>query len=94
MASIKYVIELSEKEKEQLKAIVSKGTASAQTILRESILLASDRNNKKHMTVAEMAETFHCATGTVKRCVQAMRITVWRQRYDASREKHRLVSLK
>lgn len=67
MASIKYVIELSNEEKEQLKAIVSKGTASAQTILRANILLASDRNNKKHMTVAKIAETFHCATGTVQK---------------------------
>ena len=67
MASIKYVIELSEEEKEQLKAIVTKGSASAQTILRANILLASDRNNKKHMTVAEMAEVFHCAAGTVQK---------------------------
>lgn len=67
MSSIKYVIELSNEEKEQLKAIVSKGTASAQTILRANILLASDRNNKKHMTVAKIAETFHCATGTVQK---------------------------
>ena len=67
MASIKYVIELSEEEKEQLKAIVSKGTESAQTILRANILLASDRNNKKHLTVVEMAEAFHCATGTIQK---------------------------
>lgn len=67
MASIKYVIELSNEEKEQLKAIVSKGQASAQTILRANILLASGYNNKKHMTVAEMAKTFHCARGTVQK---------------------------
>lgn len=67
MASIKYVIELTDEEKEQLKAIVSKGTASAHTILHANILLASNRNNKKHMTVAEMAETFHCATDTVQK---------------------------
>ena len=53
MASIKYVIELSVEEKEQLKAIVSKGTESARTILRANILLASDRNNKKHLTVSD-----------------------------------------
>ena len=67
MASIKYVIELSDEEKEQLKTIVTKGTASAHTILHANILLASDRNNKKHMTVMEIAETFHCATGTVQK---------------------------
>ena len=67
MASIKHVIELSGEEKEQLKAIVSKGTESAQTILRANILLASDRNNKKHLTVVEMAEAFHCATGTIQK---------------------------
>lgn len=67
MASVKYVIELSEEEKEELKGLISKGKTSAQTILRANILLASDRNNKKHMTVVEMAETFHCATGTVQK---------------------------
>ena len=51
MAVIKYVIELSEGKKEQLKGIMLKDTASAKTILRVSILLASDCNNKKHMTV-------------------------------------------
>lgn len=67
MGSIKYVIELSVEEKEQLKAIVSKGAESARTILRANILLASDRNNKKHLTVVEMAEAFHCATGTIQK---------------------------
>ena len=83
MASIKYVIELSVEEKEQLKAIVSKGAESARTILRANILLASDRNNKKHLTVVEMAEAF-----------QAMRTTAWKQQFIARREKRRLVSLK
>ena len=94
MASIKHVIELSGEEKEQLKAIVSKGTESAQTILRANILLASDRNNKKHLTVVEMAEAFHCATGTIQKYAQAMRTTAWKQQFVVSREKRRLVSLK
>ena len=54
MASIKYVIELSESEKKQLGDIVSKGTAAAQTIIRANVLLASDKNNKKHMTVVQI----------------------------------------
>ena len=75
MASIKYVIELSVEEKEQLKAIVSKGAESARTILRANILLASDRNNKKHLTVVEMAEAFslrnrHDSKGAHKLCEQ------------------------
>lgn len=52
MPSVKYTIELSDAEQKTLRDIVTKGSASARTILRASILIASDRNVKQYMTVA------------------------------------------
>ena len=71
MPTTKYVIELSEAEKTQLTEIITKGTAKARTILRANILLASDRNSKKYMTVAEITEAYH----TTHTTVQAVRST-------------------
>ena len=56
MPSVKYIIELTDKDRKTLKDIVAKGTSPAKSILRANILLASDKNNKKHMTVAEIAK--------------------------------------
>ena len=66
MPSVKYVIELTDEDSKILTDIVSKGQSSARTILRANILLASDRNNKKHMTVAEIADTFSTTPTTVQ----------------------------
>lgn len=66
MPSFKYVIELSDKDRALLNEIVSKGTSSARTILRANILLASDKNSKKYMTVAEIAEVYHTTPTTVQ----------------------------
>ena len=56
MPSVKYLIELSDADRKTLKDIVAKGSESARTILRANILLASDRNAKLKMTVAEIAD--------------------------------------
>ena len=66
MPSVRYIIELSSSDRKILQDIVSKGTSPAKAILRANILLASDRNNKKHMTVAEIAETYHTTPTTVQ----------------------------
>lgn len=66
MPSVKYVIELTDADRKTLKDIVAKGTSPAKSILRSNILLASDRNNKKHMTVAEIAEAYHTTPTTVQ----------------------------
>ena len=66
MPSFKYVIELSDKDRTLLNEIVSKGTSTARTILRANILLASDKNSKKYMTVAEIAEVYHTTPTTVQ----------------------------
>ena len=66
MPSVKYIIELSNADRKALQEVVSKGKSPAKAILRANILLASDRNNKKHMTVAEIAETYHTTSTTVQ----------------------------
>ena len=66
MPSVKYVIELSDADRKALQDIVTKGKSPAKAILRANILLASDRNNKKHMTVTEIAETYHTTPTTVQ----------------------------
>jgi len=43
-----------------------RGYTRNKAILRANILLASDRNNKKHMTVAEIAETYRTTPTTVQ----------------------------
>lgn len=66
MPAVKYVIELSEADRKYLEDIVKKGVSSAKTILRANILLASDQNNKRHMTVAEIANVYHVSPTTVQ----------------------------
>ena len=66
MPSVKYIIKLNDTERKTLQDIISKGKLPAKAILRANILLASDRNNKKHMTVAEIAETYHTTPTTVQ----------------------------
>ena len=66
MPSVKYIIELTDKDRKTLKDIVAKGTSPAKSILRANILLASDKNNKKHMTVAEIAEAYRTTPTTVQ----------------------------
>ena len=66
MPSFKYVIELSDSDKKELNEVISKGISPARTILRANILLASDRNSKKYMTVSEIAESFHTTPTTVQ----------------------------
>ena len=58
MPSIKYLIELSDEDRKKLEGIVKKGTSPARTIMRANILLASDRNGKKPMTVDEVSIAF------------------------------------
>ena len=66
MPTVKYNIELGDDERKKLMDIVKKGNAPAKTILKANILLASDRNGKKPMTVAEAAESYHTSRTTVQ----------------------------
>ena len=66
MPSIKYVIELSNQEKVRLMEIVKKGNSPARTILRANILLASDKQNDRYMTVSEIANAYRTTPTTVQ----------------------------
>ena len=67
MPSLKYVIELSAEDKGKLIEIVTKGKSPARTILRANILLASDRQSEKYMTVSELSKVYHTTPTTVQK---------------------------
>ncbi len=94
MPSVRYIIELSSSDRKILQDIVSKGTSPAKAILRANILLASDRNNKKHMTVAEIAETYHTTPTTFRTSEPLTRITDWTQPLPAKNGKPHLFHLR
>jgi len=66
MPSVKYLIELPDSERKIFTDIVIKGKSPAKKILRANILLASDRNAVRQMTVAEIAEVYHTTPTTVQ----------------------------
>ena len=87
MPSFKYVIELSDKDKEELLEIVTKGTSPARTILRANILLASDRRSDKYMTVSEIADAYHTTPTTVQTvrtsyCEKGLEATIRRKKRE------------
>lgn len=87
MPSIKYVIELSAEEKGKLTEIVTKGKSPARTILRANILLASDRQNEKYMTVSEIAKAYHTTSTTVQKvrasyCEKGLEATIHRKKRE------------
>ena len=87
MSSFKYVIELSDKDKEELLEIVTKGTSPARTILRANILLASDRRSDKYMTVSEIADAYHTTPTTVQTvrtsyCEKGLEATIHRKKRE------------
>ena len=87
MPSFKYVIELSDKDKEELLEIVTKGTSPARTILRANILLASDRRSDKYMTVSEIADAYHTTPTTVQTvrtsyCEKGLEATIHRKKRE------------
>ena len=87
MPSIKYVIELSAEEKAKLTEIVTKGNSPARTILRANILLASDRQSEKYMTVSETAKAYHTTPTTVQNvrasyCRKGLEATIHRKKRE------------
>ena len=87
MPSIKYVIELSNQEKIRLMEIVKKGNSPARTILRANILLASDKQNDKNMTVSEIANAYRTTPTTVQTvrasyCKKGLEATITRKKRE------------
>lgn len=76
----KYEVSLSAKEREQLTKIVKSGKMPARTIMRANILLASDRNGKRPMTVREVALAFNTSSTTV----QNVRTAYWERGLEAT----------
>ena len=87
MPSIKYVIELSNQEKVRLMEIVKKGSSPARTILRANILLASDKQNDRYMTVSEIANAYRTTPTTVQTvrasyCKKGLEATITRKKRE------------
>ena len=85
MPAAKYVIELSDQDKSKLNDIVTKGKSSARTILRNNILLASDRRSGKHMTIAEISKAYHTTPTMVNNvkvsyCEKGLKATINRKK--------------
>ena len=66
MAATKYEIDLNDEERNHLVRLVKKGVGSARSILRANILLASDKNRRKRMSVGEIASLYHTSRTTVE----------------------------
>ena len=87
MPSYKYVIELSNQEKVRLMEIVKKGNSPARTILRANILLASDKQNDRYMTVSEIANAYRTTPTTVQTvrasyCKKGLEATITRKKRE------------
>ena len=54
MPAVEYLIEPSDDDRKNLENIVSEEKSSTKVIHCANNLLASDRNSRKHMTVAEI----------------------------------------
>lgn len=61
----KYVVELSDKEYEQLRAIITSGTHTAREIKHAHILIAADAKRSGHIGRGDIAERYHCDRQTV-----------------------------
>jgi hypothetical protein len=80
MAKTKYVIELTEEEKEKLINLVSNPETPEKVALKANILLTSDIHNEKKLSVPEVAELF----GTTHTTVQTTRRLYGTQGLDAA----------
>jgi transposase len=66
MPKVKYHVRLSEDERKTLIKLVSKGSASAKSIMHANVLLAVDENGEDgRKSEAEIAELFHVHLQTV-----------------------------
>lgn len=66
MPKKKYAIDLSDKERQLLLKIIKTGKSPAKVILRANVLLSSDINSSKSLTVAETAKLFETTPTTVQ----------------------------
>ena len=67
----KYVVRLSQDERDRLNEVIKKLDGSGQKVRRAQILLKADANGP-HWTDAEIAEAFSCRTKTVENIRQRL----------------------
>ena len=94
MMSKKYIVRLSEEERQGLQALVSKGKAAAYKIRHANILLKADADGPA-WTDQQVAEAFGCHVGTVEnvrsRCVlQGLEEAVGRKKQSRLSRQYKL----
>ena len=67
----KYIVRLSDQEREQLKVVISKLSGSSQKVRRANILLIADTNGPA-WTDHQIAAAYHCRTKTVENVRQRL----------------------
>ena len=67
----KYIVRLSDQEREQLKVVISKLSGSSQKVRRANILLMADTNGPA-WTDHQIAAAYHCRTKTVENVRQRL----------------------
>ena len=75
MPKIKYHVRLSIEERNTLEGLISKGSASAKSIMHANVLLTADENNIVKKSESEIAELFHVnyqTVHTIRRCYSEM----------------------
>ena len=65
MPKLKYVVRLTEKEREELRSIVSKGKSSSRTIKRAHVLLRLDSNADVKCAINELHKVLGISRTTV-----------------------------
>jgi transposase len=86
MVNKRYVVELTSKERQQLKELINKGRVAAYKQRHARILLLTDENaGRKHMTNAQIARVVSCGTATVER----LRRRFVEKGFEAALERHK-----
>lgn len=71
MPRVKYHVRLPKKDRTALLSIISKGTASAKSIMRANVLLAADENNpngkKSEIEIAELLNVHQQTVHTIRK---------------------------
>lgn len=94
MAKLKYIIELTDEEKDTLKHIIADKSESERAVLRAKILLHSDAEYRgiSVLKLAEQLGTNHTTIQTVRKAyvTQGLEGAVYRKKHEVSMTKRRI----
>jgi hypothetical protein len=85
MPRVKYIVALSDSERQELRKLTKGGVSSARTILRANVLLMLDTGAKQKQSVKEIARVLSTTATTV----QTVKTSYCRQGLDAALNRKR-----